>query len=114
MLPAMTLHTLEATFISFPFRPGHWRRLSRKTAAAGIFFLCPACYRANGGPVGTHGVICWEPRVPQSEVPGPGRWHMNGSSLDNLTLRASSSSVVVRGCPNGAHFFVRNGQIGGA
>ena len=75
-------------------------------------FLCPKCYVANAGAVGTHSVICWAPQVPQTIDPKPGRWELVGTSLDDLTLRAESSSVLLTtegGCQ--AHFFVENGVI---
>jgi len=78
--------------------------------ADGVAFLCPTCFVANGGPVGTHQILCWRPRVPPEIVPRPGRWEMLGSCYDDLTLFAGSSSVLLTsGCR--AHFFVRAGQI---
>jgi hypothetical protein len=78
--------------------------------ADGISFLCPKCFAENGGAVGTHGVICWRPRVPRDARPGPGRWELEGTGYSDLTLRASSSSVqLTGGCA--AHFFVENGEI---
>ncbi len=78
--------------------------------AEGIFFLCPVCFKANGGPVGTHGIICWTPKVPPDAQPGPGRWELVGSSFEDLSLRAGSSSIkLTGGCE--AHFHVTNGNI---
>lgn len=78
--------------------------------ADGVMFLCPKCFEVNGGSVGTHSVICWRPRVPQTWNPKPGRWEFEGSSLDDLTLVAGSSSVLLTGgCE--AHFYVRRGHI---
>jgi hypothetical protein len=75
-----------------------------------VRFLCPKCFATNGGARGTHSVICWSPGVPQEMRPGPGRWQLQGTSLDDLTLVAASSSVKLEGgCE--AHFFVRNGAI---
>jgi hypothetical protein len=81
--------------------------------ADGLEFLCPICFVANAGPIGTHSVICWRPRVPLDEMPGPGRWEFQGTSLADLTLVAGSSSILLTGgCK--AHFFVRAGEIVGA
>jgi len=78
--------------------------------ASGIDFLCPKCFKDNGGRVGTHHVLCWEPQVPQSITPKPGRWVMEGTGFHDLTLTASSSSIALQGgCA--AHFFVTNGVI---
>jgi hypothetical protein len=78
--------------------------------ADGVLFLCPKCFVENSGPVGTHSVLCWRPRVPQTEFPVPGRWEFEGTGLHDLTLVAGSSSVLLTGGCN-AHFFVRQGEI---
>jgi hypothetical protein len=76
----------------------------------GIIFLCPVCFRTNNGPVGTHSVICFKPHVPLTVNPGPGRWSFQGTSADDLTLVAGSSSVLLDSdCK--AHFFIRSGEI---
>jgi hypothetical protein len=79
--------------------------------ADGLRLLCPKCYDDPPvGPVGTHSVICWSPKIGQDHLPGPGRWDLVGTSLDDLTLIAGSSSVLLQGgC--GAHFFVRQGHV---
>ena len=84
--------------------------VDRIAEADGVTFLCPVCFVANGGSVGTHSVCCWRPRVPQTVKPVPGRWEFQGTGIDDLTLVAGSSSVLLQG-PCGAHFFVRNGAI---
>ena len=87
-----------------------FRNVENIGEADGIQFLCPKCFAANGGKVGTHAVICWQPNVPQDTFPTGGRWSMEGKGLDDLTLVAASSSVLLRGgCE--AHFFVRGGVI---
>jgi hypothetical protein len=82
--------------------------------ADGIIFLCPKCFAANGGPTGTHSVICWQPKIPKKIKPGPGRWSFEGTSFDDLTLVAGSSSIHLTGKGCGAHFFIRNGMIQGS
>ncbi|HEY1605638.1 MAG TPA: hypothetical protein VGF77_08555 [Allosphingosinicella sp.] len=78
--------------------------------ADGILFKCPVCFQANGGSIGTHSIICWQPHVSQDHPPTPGRWSFEGSSFNDLTLVAGSSSILLtRGCK--AHFFIRNGGI---
>jgi len=78
--------------------------------ADGVQFLCPKCFAANSGAIGTHQVICWRPRVPPEVCPKPGRWEFEGTSLSDLTLRAGSSSILlIGGCE--AHFFIENGAI---
>jgi hypothetical protein len=108
-----TLRELEATFLKCEDGGKAFRRVATIGEADGVEFLCPVCFAANRGPVGTHGVICWAPSVQQSVRPGPGRWSLQGSSLDDLTLVAPSSSIALKsGCA--AHFFVQSGKIVGA
>lgn len=78
--------------------------------ADGVMFLCPKCWVANSGAVGTHAVICWKPHVPQSTVPGPGRWEHKGTGFADLTLFAASSSILLTdGCR--WHGFITNGEV---
>lgn len=78
--------------------------------ADGIAFLCPKCYAANGGRVGTHQVWCWRPHVPQTVSPQPGRWEFTGTGFSDLSLVAGSSSVkLIGGCE--WHGFVQNGEV---
>lgn len=105
----MKLRDLDATFVRIIEPQKSYEHIDA-LPADGVLFQCPTCFRANGGPVGTHYVMCWQPHVPQTEPPTPGRWSFQGSSLENLTLVAGSSSVfITEGCK--AHFFVRNGEI---
>lgn len=88
----------------------HFRFVDSIGDADGVEFLCPKCFAANAGPIGTHAVICWSPSVPQDTSPTPGRWEMKGAGIEDLTLVAGSSSVLLKGgCA--AHFFVRDGAI---
>jgi hypothetical protein len=89
----------------------HFQNVDSIAEADGLWFLCPKCFAANGGPVGTHIVICWHPRVPQTTSPTPGRWELLGSGYADLTLRAGSSSVLLPGEGCKAHFFINNGEI---
>lgn len=80
--------------------------------ADGLFFVCPLCYSNNGMKrPGVHGIICWQPHVPQDVTPGPGRWTFKGSSLEDITLVAGSSSIHLTGPGCGAHFFIENGMV---
>lgn len=75
--------------------------------AHGLRFECPVC--------GEHGIICWSRTAgtPDDRDPGPGRWRLVGTSLDDLSLMeepgASRSVLLTGGCK--AHFFVTNGEI---
>lgn len=102
----MRLRDLEPRFVTI-VEPGHFQEHDDITKADGILFLCPKCFLANGGNVGTHSVLCWKPRVPQTEKPIPGRWPIDGTGYDDLSL--SPSVALTSGCM--AHFFVRAGEI---
>jgi hypothetical protein len=88
----------------------HFRHVETIGEADGLWFLCPKCFLANGGAKGTHGVICWSPSVPQDTSPTPGRWNLVGSSFDNLSLVAGSSSVQLNGGCSW-HGYVKNGEV---
>lgn len=117
-LQAVTLRELEAQFLRRIDGDGRrWEFVDKIGDAEGLWLLCPKCYGANGGSVGTHHVLCWSPAVPLDVAPGPGRWRLEGESLDDLSLVAGSSSVQLPGGPDapdkgcGAHFFVQRGRI---
>lgn len=107
----MPLAELEPRFLRRN-APGTWATIQAIGDADGVMFLCPVCFQQNAGPVGTHVVLCWRPRVPLTESPGPGRWEFEGTGLADLSLVAGSSSVFLTspgGC--GAHFHVRSGMV---
>lgn len=109
----MKLSALEARFICWSVQDGSnvHRHVETLAEATGLWFLCPLCFERNGGPVGTHGVICWfEDRVPDDLSPGPGRWTPAGSGLDDLSFvvgKRSNSVQLTGGC--GWHGFVKDG-----
>ena len=88
-------------------------RVDTLEEAEGVMFLCPQCYKANDGPVGTHLVICWSLRAPHDAVPGPGLWVLTGTSFDDLSLTApagsSSSILLTSGCH--WHGWITNGEV---
>lgn len=75
--------------------------------ADGISFLCPKC---KDGETHQHSIICWQPKVPQTITPTPGRWNFIGTCYDDLTLKNGSSSILLNGGCN-AHFWITNGEI---
>lgn len=90
-----------------------FRRVPTLGEAQGIMFSCPKCWAANGGPVGTHMVICWSRGVPDDVRPSPGRWKIEGTGWHDVTLNAdppgSARSVALEGgCA--WHGFVTNGE----
>ncbi len=90
----------------------HHQIVAAKELADGILFLCPKCIqdKAEVARRGIHSIICWNPHIPQTTNPKPGRWNLVGSSFEDLTLTAGSSSVLLNGGCN-AHFFITNGEI---
>jgi len=80
-------------------------------SAQGIRFLCPVCFAANAGPVGTHCVIAWfkDRGVPDDETPGPGRWIPSGTGYTDLTLTPSIHLSGEGGC--GWHGHVTAGEV---
>lgn len=113
----MKLSDLEPEWLLYA-RAGDGQRSMRHAEsmndAHGMKFLCPKCFVANGGPVGTHMVVCWfEGRVPDDAVPGPGRWTPSGTGFDDLTFvpgaRIGAVSVLLTGgC--GWHGFIKDGD----
>jgi hypothetical protein len=85
---------LEAKLIRCTDERGSSRVVDTIEEAQGVRFICPKCFEANGGPVGTHQVICWSrSRGVDDEVrPGPGRWRLDGTGLHDLTLNADPPS----------------------
>jgi hypothetical protein len=95
--------------------------------AQGVMFQCPKCAvglergEENGRRFvrGAHSVICWfrnprgAPPVPGHADPKPGRWWMEGTSIDDLTFThgtpAMAKSVQLLGGCNW-HGFVNNGD----
>lgn len=89
-----------------------WQHVDTIAEADGVMFVCPKCMHDNGmSRSGVHGVVCWNPSVPQTTNPVPGRWNLVGTGYDDLSLVAGSSSVFLTGPGCGAHFFVQNGEI---
>jgi hypothetical protein len=108
----MRLTELRPKFLVYEMIDGQQYHRSVDTIgeAHGVIFLCPKCFQANGGSVGTHSVICWSPSVPPEVVPGPGRWNLAGTGFGDLSLVAGSSSVKLSGgCE--WHGMVTNGEV---
>lgn len=105
----MNLTQLEPEFIKHK-GGGIFSVVETIAEATGVMFLCPKCYQANGGPLGTHRVLCWSPVVPANIKPGPGRWTLVGTGLHDLSLVAGSSSVQLQGGCNW-HGFVTGGVV---
>ena len=80
--------------------------------ATGIEFLCPVCFRRNGGPVGTHITRCWfaERGVPPDQAPGPGRWLPSpAATFDTLTFVNPGQRSIRSG--SHWHGYVKAGRV---
>lgn len=108
----MRLAELQPKFLRHE-RDGIAVHVDAITGADGVRFLCPKCWLDAGKTdVGVHWILCWAPSVPLSVPPGPGRWRLEGTGTQDLTLAAQSSSVKLEsGCM--AHFSVVRGEIVG-
>jgi hypothetical protein len=109
----MKLKELDAHFLHDVKPNGSCRRSQEMAGAAGIMFLCPKCFAANGGKIGTHSVICWfVGKVPDDLNPKPGRWNPSGTGLDDLTFVGPGAASVLLTSPQGCgwHGFVKNGD----
>jgi hypothetical protein len=82
--------------------------------AQGVMFLCPKCFATNGGPIGTHMVMCWfnGRGVPDELDPKPGRWNPSGTGLHDLTFVPPGAVSVLLSSSGGCgwHGFVKNGD----
>ena len=106
MIPR-SLVELEAEF-AVNVADGRIGRSDSLSDADGVMFLCPKCFSANNGAVGTHRVVCWfRGRVANDVKPGPGRWAPSGSNMSDLSL---SPSVQLTGGGCDWHGFVTNGS----
>lgn len=87
--------------------------------AQGIMFLCPKCFAANNGKVGTHRVLCWSRSrgIADDVQPNPGRWTLEGTDYADLTLNGDAvggngaRSVLLTGPGCGWHGFITNGEV---
>ena len=74
--------------------------------AEGILFLCPGCFKKNGGPVGTHSLIIYFHST-KNPVMLKG-WKMLGTGMSDLTL---FPSILILNEECRWHGFVRDGEI---
>lgn len=112
----MKLAELEPQFLRYVVQPDgaiHHVYVDSLADADGVMFLCPKCFAANAGPVGTHMVLCWfEGRVPDDADPKPGRWKPAGTGVADLSFvpgQRSCSVLLLGGCS--WHGFVTNGEV---
>lgn len=113
----MKLTHLQPSWKRYEERDGHiyYVEVDKIEDCHGIMFLCPKCFKANDGPIGTHSVICWSSSrgTPAHATPLPGRWRLVGSSFDDLTLKGETSRGRSIGLMGGCnwHGFITNGEV---
>jgi hypothetical protein len=109
----MELAELEPRLTRF-VAPRSFHYVRSLAKADSLWFLCPACFIANKGKVGTHGIrIDFVGRgVPDemclhNDQGKPVRWNMTGTSLKDISL--TPSILILSGCK--WHGYVTNGAI---
>lgn len=109
----MKLTELEAQFLKHGTEDGRevHKYVDSLSEADGVMFLCPKCFSANHGRVGTHMVICWfSGKVSDDVFPKPGRWNPSGNGLSDLTFVGPGAASVLLGGGCDWHGFVKNGE----
>lgn len=106
------LADLNPQFMRYSPRDGnvYWTPVATLAEAQGLKFECPKCAGGRGG----HMIMCWSRSagVPDTATPGPGRWRLVGTSLEDVTLEAEpgkTRSVLMNGC--GWHGYVTRGMV---
>lgn len=83
--------------------------------AQAIHFLCPVCFRKNGGAVGTHwvevsfadrGVLDYQGS--HNDEGKPSRWTVSGTSYHDLT---TTPSIFLKPPGCGWHGYITNGEV---
>jgi len=127
-----TLRELEAYFTKYGERPPNeeelrlnpgwpwgpvkfYAHVATLAEADGVWFLCPKCFIANKGAVGTHSVMagfagrCPPGSYTQDLDGNDTRWQVSGTGLDDLALSPSIHLVCKPPVPSGVcqwHGFV--------
>jgi len=89
----MRLSQLEGQFIRANFVDGKYygyQHVDTIGEAQGLMFVCPGCLQKNGGKrEGVHSIVIWSRSrgIPDDISPGPGRWTLHGTNLEDLTVQ---------------------------
>lgn len=109
----MRLTALHPKFIRREVRDGHLYQVPVETLAdaQGIRFDCPKCKGTRD-----HAVVCWSRSrgIEDSDSPGPGRWRLDGTGYDDLSLNAEQPNGVRSVQLKGGcawHGFITNGLV---
>lgn len=92
--PSVRLAQLDPHFvILIPGTKPMLKRVGSIELADGLGFLCPKCWRDSLGK-STVRVLVWQPlKVPEAALPGPGRWAIVGTGVDDLSLLARAPVI---------------------
>lgn len=113
----MNLTELEPQFVRYDTREGRDYIVPVNTLAEaqGVQILCPLCFAANNGPVGTHaldvtfaGRGAADHQGSHADDGKPSRWNVTGDSFENLS---TTPSIHLKGSGCGWHGFITNGEI---
>lgn len=91
----------------FPVDQFQW--VDSLAEADGIGFLCPACFGANGGAPGTHGLQIWfaggnaPPHIGTNSEGQTVRWSVRGTGFADLI---TSPSILLQGPGCGWHGYI--------
>lgn len=127
----MKLTELEPQFMRYETRPPepesgrdpndrvrYLRHVDSLAEAQGIQFLCPVCWIAHGGPIGTHGIeVSFSNRGVADDEGShnregkPSRWSASGTNYSDLT---TLPSILIDPAPPacaGWHGYITNGEV---
>jgi hypothetical protein len=83
--------------------------------ADGLKFVCPDCekrnhpfHRSKHDPEGQHIITCWFSN--RGYANDAGRWHTEGTTIDDLTFVPPGNISVLAG-PCGWHGYIHNGEV---
>jgi len=103
----MKLLALQPLLVRYYAEPVGMVPVNSLDEAQGVIFNCPKCWFMDGDPSKAHSILVWfaDRNVPDMAVPRP-RWHAEGTSLKDLTLRPSIDLGA-----GDWHGFITNGEI---
>jgi len=98
------LTDLEASFVLWDGSDiGGYMEVPDIKGADGVTFFCP-----HGGEKACS-ILLWDHSVPPFVTPGPGRWTMTGTGINDLTL-SPSVDMSAGPCACKWHGWVKNGD----
>jgi hypothetical protein len=115
----MRLSELEPQFMRYETSDHQYlRQVDSLAEAQGIQFLCPVCFAAHNGPIGTHyievsfankGVL--DHQGSHNREGNPSRWSVAGSGYSDLTTTPSILIDPAKPACEGWHGFITDGEV---